>query len=67
VISNVMGALLQALEITFFEVQRKNNNKKKPKKEKSFTSYKTFVFFSLWTPPIFKPHDFLIFYSFKII
>jgi len=68
VISNVMGALLQALEITFFEMQRKNSNKKiTQKRKKAFHLTKRLYFFLLWTPPIFKPHDFLIFYSFKII
>jgi hypothetical protein len=46
-----MGTLLQILEI-IFEVKRKRNN------EKVF-------FFPLWTPPTFKLHNFIIFYSIK--
>jgi len=46
VISNVMGALLQALEITFFEVQRKNSNKKiTQKRKKAFHLTKRLYFF----------------------
>jgi hypothetical protein len=60
-----MGTLPQALEI-IFEVQRKRDNKKITRKEIKFPTYKThfFHFSSLWTPPTFKPHNFLILYSF---
>ncbi len=64
-----MGALSQALDI-IFEVQRKRSNEKITKKEeKSFqlTKRTVFLFSSLWTPPTFKPHNFLIYYSFKTI
>ncbi len=62
---NVMGALLQVLEISF-EVQRKMNNEKIKRRKISFLTYKTrfFSFFLLWTPHTFKLHNFLIFYSF---
>jgi hypothetical protein len=59
VISNVIGALPQALEI-FFEVKMKKINEKiTPKKKKN-----QLFFFSLWTPLIFKPYNFFISYSF---
>jgi len=58
-----MGTLPQALEI-IFEVQRKRNDEKK-KLKFFFPTYKTFFF--LWTPPIFKLHNFLISYSFYMI
>jgi hypothetical protein len=63
-----MGVLPQALEI-IFEVQRKRSNGKTPRRKVSFPTYKMhFIFiFSLWTPPIFKPHNFLIYYSFQTI
>jgi hypothetical protein len=58
-----MRVLPQALEI-IFEVQRKRCNEKITRKKKAFQLTK-FVFFSpLWISPIFKPHSFLIFYSF---
>jgi len=57
-----MGALPRALEI-IFEVQRKRNNEKKTFKKKAFQLTKC-VFFFFWTPPTFKPHNFLISYSF---
>jgi hypothetical protein len=60
-----MGTLPQVLEI-IFEVQRKMNNEKITRRERSFKLTKH-VFFSLWTPPTFKPHNFLIFNSFKMI
>jgi hypothetical protein len=60
-----MGTLPQVLEI-IFEVQSKMNNEQITKREISFPTYKTHLF-SLWTPPIFKPHNFLIFYSFYTI
>jgi hypothetical protein len=60
-----MGALSQVLKITF-EVQRKMRNEKITRRKISFPTYKTF-FFPFWTPPIFKPHNFLIYYSFKMI
>jgi hypothetical protein len=63
-----MGVLPQALEIAF-EMQRKKSNEKiTKKKKKSFPTYKTcFLFSSLWTPLIFKLHNFLISYSFQMI
>jgi len=60
-----MGVLPEVLEI-IFEMQRKMNNEKVTRREISFPTYKTF-FFPLWTLPIFKPHNFLISYSFKMI
>jgi hypothetical protein len=59
-----MGALSQALEI-IFEVQSKNNKKKK--KLFNLQNMLFFFFSFLWTPPTFKPHNFLISYSFKMI
>jgi hypothetical protein len=59
-----MGVLPQVLEI-FFEVRRKMNNEKITRREISFPTYKTHFF--LWTPPTFKPHNFLISYSLKTI
>jgi hypothetical protein len=57
-----MGPLPQALEI-IFEMQMKKISEKiiafqltKP--------FFLFFFFSFWTPPTFKPHNFLNFYSF---
>jgi hypothetical protein len=57
-----MGPLPQALEI-IFEMQMKKISEKiiafqltKP--------FFFFFFFSFWTPPTFKPHNFLNFYSF---
>jgi hypothetical protein len=60
-----MGVLLQTLEI-IFEVQTKRTNEKVTRREMNFPTYKTcfFPFFSLWIPPTFKPHNFLICYSF---
>jgi hypothetical protein len=58
--------LLQALEI-MFEVQRKRINEKITRKKKTFPTYKTFLFLFLWTPFAFKPHNFLISYSFETI
>jgi len=60
-----MGALPQVLE-TIFEMRRKMNNEKITKREINFPTYKTRFFF-LWAPPTFKPHNFLISYSFKTI
>jgi hypothetical protein len=66
VIKNIMGTLLQVLEI-IFEVQNKRNNEKIIRREISFPIYKThfFPFFCLLTPPTCKPHNFLISYSFE--
>jgi glycopeptide antibiotics resistance protein len=63
-----MGVAPQVLEI-IFEVQRKMNNEKITRREISFLIYKILLFFlfffpSFWTPPTFKPHNFLISYSF---
>jgi hypothetical protein len=59
-----MGTLTQVLEI-IFEVQKKLNNEKITRREISFPTYKTcFKKKTFWTPPTFKPHNFLIFYSF---
>jgi hypothetical protein len=60
-----MGMLPQGLEI-IFEVQKKKSNEKITRREINFLIYKTcfFPFFFLWTPPIFKPHNFIISYSF---
>jgi hypothetical protein len=60
-----MGALPQVLE-TIFEMQRKMNNEKITKREINFPTYKTrfFFLFFVWAPPTFKPHNFLISYSF---
>jgi hypothetical protein len=63
-IENVMGVLPQALKI-IFEVQRKKSNEKIRRKKKSFPTYKTCVFSFLWTPLIFKSHNFLFFIPFK--
>jgi hypothetical protein len=56
-----MGTLPQTLEIVFFKCKGKKNNEKigKKKKKKAFQVTKY-----VWTPPIFKSHHFLIFYSF---
>jgi hypothetical protein len=54
--------LPQVLE-TIFEVQRKMSNEKITRREITFPTYETHFFF-LWTPPIFNPHNFFIFYSF---
>jgi hypothetical protein len=56
-----MGAQLQVLKI-IFEVQRKMSNEKITRREVNFPNYKTC--FCFWTSPIFKPHNFLISYSF---
>jgi hypothetical protein len=63
-----MGTLPQVLEI-IFEVQRKMSNEKITRRERSFKLTKHFYFFSLslWTPPTFRSHNFLIFNSFKMI
>jgi hypothetical protein len=57
----------QALEI-IFEMQGQKSNEKITRKKKLFNLQNT-IFFSpsLWTPLIFKPHNFLISYSFKTI
>jgi hypothetical protein len=57
-----MGVLPRVLEI-IFEVQRKMSNETIIKRKISFPTYTT-RFFSFWIPPTFKPHSFLIFYSF---
>ncbi len=61
-----MGVLPQVLEIIF---KCKGHGVKENNKEKkeAFQVTKNIVFFfflSLWTPLGFKPHDFLISYSF---
>jgi hypothetical protein len=63
-----MGTLLRVLEI-IFKVQRKMSNEKITRREINFPIYKTrfLSIFFLWTPPTFKPHNFLISYSFKTI
>jgi hypothetical protein len=64
-----MGTLPQGLEITF-EVQRKKNNEKITRRTLSFPTYKrcfVFIFSSFRTPPTFKPNNFLVSYSFKMI
>jgi hypothetical protein len=58
-----MRVLTQVLEI-IFEVQRNMNNEKITRRETSFPNYKTWFFFFWWMPPIFKPQNFLISYSF---
>jgi len=58
-----MGTLPQVLKI-IFKMQRKKNNEKITRKIKSFHLIKHVFFFSPWTPPTLKPHNFLIFYSF---
>jgi len=61
-----MKVLPQALKI-IFEMQRKRSNEKLTKKEKKLFTYKTQFFkkiLSFWTSLIFKPHNFLISYSF---
>jgi hypothetical protein len=58
-----MGALLQALEISF-EMQKKKGNEKITRKKNLFQLAKCIFFPSLWTFLIFKPHNFPIFYSF---
>jgi hypothetical protein len=55
-----MGVLHEVLEI-IFEVQRKMSIGKITKREIRF-QFTKHVFFG--TPPILKPHNFLIFYSF---
>jgi hypothetical protein len=57
-----MEVLPQALE-NIFEIQRKMSNEKITRKKKTFQLTKK-TFFFLWIPPIFKPHNFLISYSF---
>jgi hypothetical protein len=64
-----MGVVPQALEITF-EVQRKKNNEKITRRNNKLSNLQKLFFFlfsSLWTPPTFKPNNFLISYSFKMI
>jgi hypothetical protein len=63
-----MGVLLQVLEI-IFEMQMNMSNEKITRREINFPTYKPrfFSFFFLRTPPTFKPHNFLISYSFKMI
>jgi len=64
-----MKVLPQALEI-IFKMLLKKSNEKITKKEINFSTYKTHFFpffFSFWTLPIFKAHNFFIFYSFKTI
>jgi hypothetical protein len=63
-----MKTLPQVLEI-IFQVQRKMSNEKITRREINFqlTKQVFFPFFFLWTPPTFKPHYFLISYSFKAI
>jgi hypothetical protein len=63
-----MGALPQALKI-IFEVQMKRINEKITRRKINFPTYKTHfsLFSSLWTLPNFKPHNFIISYSFKMI
>jgi len=57
--------LPQALEI-IFEVQRKRINEKITRRKISFPIYKMHFFFpSFWTPPNFKPCNFLIVIHFK--
>jgi hypothetical protein len=55
----------QALEI-MFEMQRKKSNENITRKKKAFQLTKHDFFFSsfLSTPLIFKPHNFLLSYSF---
>jgi hypothetical protein len=54
-----MRTLPQVLKINF-ELQRKMSNEKITRKI-TFQLIKHIFF--LWTPPTFKPHNFLIFYS----
>jgi hypothetical protein len=63
-----MRALPRALEI-IFEVQKKRSNEKIARKKKSFSIYKMHLIylFLFYTPPIFKPSNFLIYCSFKKI
>jgi len=62
-----MGTLLQVLEM-ILEMQRKMSNGKITRRDKISNLQSTFIFFSFpWTPPSFKPHNFLISYSFKMI
>jgi hypothetical protein len=63
-----MRALPQATEI-IFEVQRKRSNERiKTTKNKLFSLQNTIFFPYLWTPPTFKPHNFLIhFKQFKML
>jgi len=63
-----MRVLPQSLE-SIFEVQMKRVNEKMTRKKIGFPTYKTRFFFfpSLWTPHTFKPHNFLISYSFSTI
>jgi hypothetical protein len=58
--------LLQVLKI-IFEVQRKMSNEKITRRKISYPTYKThfFFLFFVWTPPTFKPHNFLISYLLK--
>ncbi len=56
--------LLQVLEI-IFKVQRKMNNEKIIRREINFPTDNLFIY--LWTPLIFKLHNFLISYSFYTI
>jgi len=48
-IYNVMGVLLQVLEI-IFEVQRKMSNEKITRREINFPTYKTYSIFFLFGP-----------------
>jgi hypothetical protein len=60
------SATSSSLEI-IFQMQRKTSNEKITKQKKAFQLTKQHFFSSLWTPPIFKPHNFLISYSFQMI
>ncbi len=59
-----MGVLPQVLEI-IFQVQRKRTNEKLTQNKLSKIQNAFFsLFLSLWIPPTFKPHNFLISYLF---
>jgi len=60
-----MRVLSQVLEI-IFEMQMKMSNEKNNKRRNKLSNLQNtfFSFFSLWAPPTFKLHNFLISYSF---
>jgi hypothetical protein len=58
-----MGALPQALEI-IFKVQTKKSNEKITRRKNKVLNVENVLFSPLWTPNIFKPHNFYISFSF---
>jgi len=70
VIQNVIGAPSPAVQIIFEMQSQGTSQKKKSSKENTFfptAKHFFFSFFFILTPPTFKPHNFLISYSFQAI